>query len=184
MADAQTRLQSLLDKMAKLEEEKKSLLAEAEAETAINKIGADLAGYITKSATTHKVEVKVLNGKFFALTVGEDGTLSVALTTKASKPKANGNGGTATNGNGGDYEYFLKDGRGPFDSIQKAMDEMKVPAEQRPAHNRYDRLSASWKEKIDRRPKATQPATQPEAEAKPEAEAEATKPEAEAEATS
>lgn len=129
MPDTQTKLASLMEKMKKLETEIATTTAEAEAEKAINSIGADLAGYITKSATTKKVEVKALHGKFFALTVGEDGKLSVALATKANgKPKANGNGNVkGANGNGGEFEYFLKDGRGPFESIQKAMEALNIP---------------------------------------------------------
>lgn len=46
---------------------------------------------------------------------------------------------------------YLKDGRGPFDSVQQALDALGVPAEDRPHHNRYDRLSNNWKERIIRR---------------------------------
>lgn len=163
MADTQTRLQTLLDKMAKLEAEKTELLAQAEAEKAIGTIGADLAEYIQKQAVKVKVDVKVLHGKFFALTVGEDGELTVSLTTKA---KSNGNGKASQrkangNGNGGEYEYYLANGEGPFPDIQSAMDKMAIPKANRPAHNRYDRLSKTWQDKIDRRPKATEPAAEP-----------------------
>jgi hypothetical protein len=155
--------------MSKLQSQMNEAKAEAEAEAAINKIGADLAGQITKSAATHKVDVKVLHGKFFALTVDDDGKLSVAVAAKATKSRT-GNG-AGTNGNGGEYDYYLKDGRGPYESIQKAMDAMGVKPEQRPSHNRYDRLSASWKEKITRKPKAQAAEPKPEA-AEPKAEAE------------
>ncbi len=43
---------------------------------------------------------------------------------------------------------FLQDGRGPFKSIQEAFDILGVPANDRPHHNRYDRLSNEWKRKI------------------------------------
>jgi hypothetical protein len=167
MADAQTRLQALMERMAKLDEQKATLIAEAEAEKAIEAIGADLAGYLTKTAASHKVDIKALNGKFFALNVGEDGKLAVSLATKASGKKSGGNGNGGNGGNGGDFEYFLTDGRGPFESVQKAMDAMNVPAADRPSHNRWDRLSKDWQAKIDRKPKAT-------GEAEGEAEGEAT----------
>jgi len=54
----------------------------------------------------------------------------------------------------GEFEYFLQDGRGPFESVQAAMDEMGLDKNSRPMHNRWDRLSTALKEKIQRRPKA------------------------------
>jgi len=110
------------------------------------------------------VDVKVLHGKFFALTVDDGGKLSVEVVTK-TKGKANGNGTARASGNGnGQYEYFLADGRGGFEDIQKAMDALGIPEASRPKHNRYDRLSVDWQKKIIRKAKASQP------------EAEATKP--------
>ncbi len=50
----------------------------------------------------------------------------------------------------GQFEYFLKDGRGPFATVQAAMDEMKLDKATRPAHNRWDRLSTSLKDSIRR----------------------------------
>ena len=112
-----------------------------------------------------KVDVKVLHGKFFALSVDDGGKLSVEVVTKAVR-KANGNGQTKANGNG-HYEYFLADGRGGFEDIQKAMDALGITEANRPKHNRYDRLSADWQKKIIRKAKDSQPeAIQPEPEAK------------------
>lgn len=54
----------------------------------------------------------------------------------------------------GEVEYFLQDGRGPFDSVQTAMDAMGLDKATRPQHNRYDRLSTKMKEQIQRRPKS------------------------------
>jgi len=48
-------------------------------------------------------------------------------------------------------EYYLKDGSGPFESVQKALDALGIPADQRPTHNRYNRLSKDWQDKIERR---------------------------------
>jgi len=54
----------------------------------------------------------------------------------------------------GEWEYYLQDGRGPFESVQAAMDELGLDKNTRPMHNRWDRLSTALKEKIQRRPKA------------------------------
>ncbi len=54
----------------------------------------------------------------------------------------------------GEWAYYLQDGRGPFESVQAAMDELGLDKNTRPTHNRWDRLSTALKEKIQRRPKA------------------------------
>jgi len=53
----------------------------------------------------------------------------------------------------GEWDYYLQDGRGPYESVQAAMDEMGLDKNNRPQHNRWDRLSTALKEKIQRRPK-------------------------------
>jgi len=53
----------------------------------------------------------------------------------------------------GEAEYYLADGRGPYATIQEALDAMGVDREKRPKHNRYDRLAATWKVAIQRREK-------------------------------
>jgi len=54
----------------------------------------------------------------------------------------------------GEWEYYLQDGRGPFKTVQLAMDALGLDANNRPQHNRWDRLSTDLKEKIQHRPKA------------------------------
>jgi len=54
----------------------------------------------------------------------------------------------------GEWEYFLANGRGPFGTVQMAMDALDLDKNQRPTHNRWDRLSTAYKEKIQRRLKA------------------------------
>ena len=54
----------------------------------------------------------------------------------------------------GEWEYYLKDGRGPFSTVQEAMDAMGLDKATRPQHNRWDRLSTQLKDTIQRRPKA------------------------------
>jgi len=49
-------------------------------------------------------------------------------------------------------EYYLQDGRGPFESVQAAMDALGLDKATRPKHNRWDRLSTQLKESIRRRP--------------------------------
>ncbi|MBE9501308.1 MAG: hypothetical protein IMY87_02635 [Chloroflexi bacterium] len=163
MAD-KSRLEALLEKQRKLEGDIEAEKAKEEATKVLNGIGADVATLVQQSADKAKVDVKVLHGKFFALTVDDGGKLSVEVVTKARKS----NGGTKStggNGNGnGQYEYFLADGRGGFESIQKAMDELGIPEANRPKHNRYDRLSADWQKKIIRKAKATEPKATEQAE--------------------
>jgi len=162
----QSRLEALLEKQKKLEADIEAEKAKAEAAKVLNSIGADVATTVQQAAKTAKVDVKVLHGKFFALSVDDAGKLSVEVVTKVRK--SNG-GGKATNGNGngnGQYEYFLADGRGAFPDIQTAMTELGIPEANRPKHNRYDRLSADWQKKIIRKAKAEKPAEAPaEAEA-------------------
>ena len=154
----QSRLEALLEKQKKLEADIEAEKAKAEADKVLNSIGADVATTVQQAAKTAKVDVKVLHGKFFALSVDDAGKLSVEVVTKARK--SNG-GGTTTSGNGngnGQYEYFLADGRGGYPDIQTAMTELGIPEANRPKHNRYDRLSADWQKKIIRKAKAEKPA--------------------------
>lgn len=60
----------------------------------------------------------------------------------------------STTAKAGEWEYVLQDGRGPFGSVQEAMDAMGMDKNTRPQHNRWDRLSTALKEKIQRRPKS------------------------------
>lgn len=54
----------------------------------------------------------------------------------------------------GEWQYFLQDKRGPYGSVQEAMDALGLDKATRPTHNRWDRLSTALKEKILRRPKS------------------------------
>ena len=54
----------------------------------------------------------------------------------------------------GEWEYYLQDGRGPYETVQAAMDALDLDKATRPGHNRWDRLSTALKEKIQRRPKS------------------------------
>jgi len=176
MAD-KSRLEALLEKQAKLEADISEEKGKEEANKVLSGIGANVATLVQQAAKTAKVDIKVLHGKFFALSVADDGKLSVEVVAKA---KANGGSRkpATASGNGGNYEYFLADGRGGFADVQTAMAELGIPEANRPKHNRYDRLSVDWQKKIIRKAKAEKPeASQPEA-SQPEAEAEA-----EAEAT-
>lgn len=48
-------------------------------------------------------------------------------------------------------QFFLEDGRGPFDTVQAAFDALGLDKATRPTHNRYDRLSAALKAKVIRK---------------------------------
>ena len=50
----------------------------------------------------------------------------------------------------GEWEYWLQDGRGPFETVQTAMDALGLDRQNRPQHNRWDRLSTQLKEQIRR----------------------------------
>ena len=177
MAEGKSRLEALLEKQAKLEADIVAEKGKEEANKVLSGIGANVATVVQQAAKTAKVDIKVLHGKFFALSVDDAGKLSVEVVAKA---KANGGSKKATTGNGngnGQYEYFLADGRGGFADVQTAMAELGIPEANRPKHNRYDRLSADWQKKIIRKAKAEKPATEPEA-TEPATEPEATEPEA------
>jgi len=163
----QSRLEKLLEKQKELEAKIVEEKASEEATQVLNGIGQNVATVVQDAAKTAKVDIKVLHGKFFSLSVDDAGKLSVEVVTKAVR-KANGNGKATTNGNGnGQYEYFLADGRGGFESVQKAMEALGIPEANRPKHNRYDRLSDDWKGKIIRKAKAEAPAPEPEPEPAP-----------------
>ena len=84
-----------------------------------------------------------------ALAVGDDG-LPKALKRTPSK-NGNGNG----NGNGQSWEYFLKDGRGPFGTTHDALDALGIPKDKRGQYyHRWDRLPKELQEQLERRPKA------------------------------
>ncbi len=183
MAGEKSRLEALLEKQAKLEADIEAEKGKEEANKVLSGIGANVATVVQQAAKTAKVDIKVLHGKFFALSVDDAGKLSVEVVAKA---KANGGSKKATTGNGngnGQYEYFLADGRGGFADVQTAMAELGIPEANRPKHNRYDRLSADWQKKIIRKAKAEKQAepeaTEPEATEPEATEPEATEPEAE-----
>ncbi len=51
----------------------------------------------------------------------------------------------------GKEQFFLDDGRGPFNTVQEAFDALGLDKATRPNHNRYDRLSAALKAKVIRK---------------------------------
>ncbi len=48
----------------------------------------------------------------------------------------------------GQRQYKLQDGRGPYNTLQEAMDAMGLDKNTRPQHNRWDRLSQELKKQI------------------------------------
>ncbi len=169
-----SRLDTLLEKQAKLVSDIAAEKVVIEADKVLSGIGTDVATTVMEAAVKAGVEVKVLHGKFFSLAVDDNGKLTVEIVSKTTR-KASTNGGStsgnSTNGTNGQYEYFLANGKGPFSDIQTAMTELGIPEANRPQHNRYDRLSADWQKKIIRKAKVTdQPAAEQPAAEQPAAE--------------
>jgi hypothetical protein len=53
---------------------------------------------------------------------------------------------------GGGWEYYLADGRGPFNSTVEALDALGVPQERRGSYwSRHDRLPKKYQDQIQRR---------------------------------
>jgi hypothetical protein len=52
------------------------------------------------------------------------------------------------------FQYKTKDGKGPFTTVQEAMDALGLDKANRPTHNRYDRLSKKLQEEIIQEKKA------------------------------
>ena len=131
-------LEKLLERQRKLEAQISEERVKAEAENALGGILATLADGHDLTPLEGKV-IKVAEGKFILNGHGN------------GKPKAKAEGATngkATNGNGNGHTYSLADGRGPFASIQEALDAMGVAKDKRPKHNRWDRLSGDLQKQI------------------------------------
>ena len=137
-----TRLEQLMERQRKLEGQITQERGRAEAEKA-------LGGILEALAEGH--DLNPLEGKILHVVEGK-----IVLNGHGNgKPKAKAEGRATGNGNGnGHYEYVLADGRGPFASIQEALDAMGVAKDKRPRHNRWERLSDELQASITRRPKA------------------------------
>jgi len=145
-----SRLETLLEKQKKLEADIVDEKGKEEADKVLAGIGANVATVVQDAAKTAKVDIKVLHGKFFALSVDDKGKLSVEVVSKAVR-KANGDNKATTNGNGnGDYEYFLADGRGGFLRGPKGVGGPGIPGAHRPKDKRFDRFSPGREKKKNR----------------------------------
>jgi len=130
-----TRLEELLERQRKLELQIAEERKKAEAEKALAGILAELAQGHDLAALEGKV-LRVVEGK---LVLNGHGN---------GKPR---NGGEKAGRNGNGYVYYLADGRGPFRSVQEALDGMGIPKDKRPQHNRWERLSTDLQGKIIRK---------------------------------
>lgn len=185
-----TKLETLQEKLAKLQADIQAEAEKERQEKAIAEVRDTFANAIVQAVQgAEKATGKALrdiglgiwvaypagseNGHMAvsALAVGEDGLPKALKRT----PTKNGNGNGHSNGqNGNGHDYFLKDGRGPFASTLEALDAMGFPKDKRGQYyHRWDRLPKELQEQIERRPKAEE-----EAEAKTE-KAKAEKPKAE-----
>jgi len=131
-----------MERQRKLEAQISEERGRAEAEKA-------LAGVLEALAEGH--DLNPLEGKVLKVVEGRF-TLN-GHTNGNGKPKAKVEGTSAGNGNG-HYEYVLADGRGPYATIQEALDAMGVDKDKRPRHNRWERLSDELQARVTRRPKA------------------------------
>ena len=52
------------------------------------------------------------------------------------------------------WAFYLKDGRGPYETVQLAMDGLGLDKNTRPKHNRWSRLATQLRGAIQRQPKA------------------------------
>lgn len=75
-------------------------------------------------------------------------TMSTSVTTQEGTPEIKELPKTRTSAD--EFQYKLKDGRGPFADVQAAMDALGLDKATRPNHNRYDRLSKKLQEEIIR----------------------------------
>jgi hypothetical protein len=164
VANASSKMANLLERMEKLKAQIEEEKGKSAAETALNTLGASLAGYLTTEAGKAKIDLKVLSGKFLALKVDEAGKLSIEVATKPAPVKTTSTTTTTTtttDKTGKMYEYVGADGQVLGDTVQAAMDKLGIDKASRPGHNRYDRLSADWKKKIIQREKVAAPAETP-----------------------
>jgi len=137
-----TRLEQLMERQRKLEEQITQETGRAEAEKALGGILEALAEGHDLNPLEGKI-LHVVEGKFILNGHGN------------GKPRAKAEGKATGNGNGnGHYEYVLADGRGPFSTVQEALDAMGVARDKRPRHNRWERLSDELQASITRRSKS------------------------------
>jgi len=172
-----TKLETLQEKLTKLQEQIGKEELKVQEETAIAVVRDSFADAIMVAvAATEKESGKSLreiglgiwiaypdgdgNGKVHvsALAVGTDG-LPKALK-RSSNGHANGNGESHGHGNGNGSEYFLKDGRGPFAGTLEALDAMGFTGERGKYYHRHDRLPKELQEQIIKRAKAETPETE------------------------
>lgn len=185
-----TKLETLQEKLAKLQAEIQAEQERERQEKAIAEVRDTFRSAIVQAVqeaekATGKSLRQIGLGIWVAYPAGsENGHLAVSALAVAEDglPKAfkrtpskngNGNGQHNGNGNGQSWDYFLKDGRGPYASTLEALDAMGFPKDKRGQYyHRWDRLPKELQEQITRKPKA---------EGKPEAEASGKAKEAKAE---
>ncbi len=170
-----TKLETLQEKLAKLQTQISGEESKVKEEKAIEEIRDAFADAITASVSeTEKATGKSLReiglGIWIAYPDGDgDGKVNVSALAvgtdglpKALKRTTNGNGNGHTNGNGngnGGFEYFLQDGQGPFVGTLEALDAMGFTGARGKFYHRHDRLPKELQEKIEKRAKVEPVAT-------------------------
>ena len=146
--------------------EPEAVTPEPEAVTPETQLTGDAGGYLPEpeavtpgpEAVTTTKEGKAAQAEAVGLHIPDEGNLSAPaegeITKTPAAPAAVEPETTAPPAKPGEWEYMLPDGRGPYDSVQLALDVLGLDKNSRPQHNRWDRLSTAYKEKIQRRPKA------------------------------
>jgi len=151
-----TKLETLQEKLARLQEQISKEEEKERQETAIAEVRDSFADAIMASvAATEKETGKSLReiglGIWIAYPDGEgNGKVQVSALAVGTDglPKA-----LKRSGNG-QWEYFLKDGRGPFAGTLEALDAMGFKGERGKYYHRHDRLPKELQEQIIRKPKA------------------------------
>ena len=141
-----SKLEQLLERQRKLETQISEEKVKAEADKALGGVLEALTGVLDAEA------LKALEGRSLKVVEGKFTFNGHGHSNGNGKPKAEKAQG-ATNGNGS-HEYVLADGRGPYATIQEALDAMGVDKKKRPQHNRWERLSGDLQKQIVMREKA------------------------------
>jgi hypothetical protein len=157
-----TKLETLQEKLAKLQAEIQAEQERERQEKAIAEVRDTFRSAIVQAVqeaekATGKSLRQIGLGIWVAYPAGSDnGHLAVSALAvaedglpKAFKrtPSKNGNGQHNGNGNGHSWDYFLKDGRGPYASTLEALDAMGFPKDKRGQYyHRWDRLPKELQE--------------------------------------
>lgn len=165
-----SRLEALIEQQKALAEKIEAVKAEETAKETLGKVAVDIGKALIASVKKHSLDISTLYGQYIQIVVGEDGQPELTVVEKVKS--GNGKKASNGNGNGGNYEYKLADGR-TFPRLVDAIEAMTgKPCELK--HDgktfedgkpklRYSRLTDEIKSAIEQVEKASQPEPEPEA---------------------